>query len=262
MIDINDAGKLMHLPISDLEIGYSIQISSFVVSAAAEYLMKAEGHNWVPVIVRQIGKYRYEVIENGFILKVAEQAGFERVWCIVTNSQSETIELVQILSGNKLPRVSLSNASRELIMEGLKYLIERPVNPLKGVDLHVATNKIYESRRDLWTDLSPISKLKCKITANKIKLLNEIFYLSPPIELPPPPVPVNIKEASTDEIIFRLEYLSENRIDNFQDIDVQSVVNAISIVDKGKWKTLNPIVKLDCGIEKTHIKALKTVFLI
>ncbi len=260
MIDISDVGKLMCLPIQELELVNPVQVSSFIISAAAEALIKAEGHNWVPVIVRQTEKYRYEVIANKFVFAVAKQANLERIWCVVTDSKPETVELVDVLSESKIPKINLSSASRELIMDGLQYLIERQTNPLKGIDLHIAANLIHEARRDRWKDLTPIIKLQCKITKAKLDILSDIFYLPEPIELPPPPSTINIKTASKEELVLRLKYLSENNIDDFEKIDFEVLAKVLFAEIKTKWKTLSPVAKLDFGLTKSQLKTLKMVF--
>ncbi|QFS49016.1 hypothetical protein [Nostoc sphaeroides] len=78
-------------------------------------------------------------------------------------------------------------------------------------------------------------------------------------QLPPPKI-VSIKSASRDEIFIRLSYLSKSQIDGFEAIDIEKSCDVIFSASKGKWKSLNPISKLECGIDTTKIKALKKVF--
>jgi hypothetical protein len=263
MIDTQDTGKLMHLPLDDIQPGEPIDVPEFVIVAAAEALLKAEGRNWIPVIVKQTGKYEYQVVSNTFAYAVAQEAGLERVWCMVTDSKPETIELVKILAREITPKVNLSTASREIIMDALKYLIKRPGSPLSKVDFLVATNRIEESDREEWKDFSEITKLRCGITKGlKLDSLSEIFYLSPPPlpELLPPPPIVSVKKGSKEEIFVNLKYLSDSKIGGFNKIDIQKAADEIFAADKTKWKSLNPISTLDCGITKVKITTLKTVF--
>lgn len=263
MIDTQDTGKLMHLPLADIQPGEPIDVPEFVIVAAAEALLKAEGRNWIPVIVKQTGKYEYQVVSNTFAYAVAQEAGLERVWCMVTDSKPETIELVKILSREITPKVNLSTASRDIIMDALKYLIKRPGSPLSKVDLLVATNRIEESDREEWKDFSAITKLKCGITkGSKLDSLSEIFYLSPPPlpEIPPPPPMASLKKGTRDEILNNLKYLSDSKIGGFNKIDIQKAADKIFSADKTKWKSLNPISTLDCGIAKAKITTLKMVF--
>lgn len=59
------------------------------------------------------------------------------------------------------------------------------------------------------------------------------------------------KRASRNEIFARSRYLSIYKIDRADVIFTKS---------KGKWKSLNPISKLEGGIDTAKIKTLKTVF--
>jgi hypothetical protein len=263
MIDTHDIGKLMYLPLADIQPGEQIEVPEFAIAAAAEALLKAEGRNWIPVIVKQIGKYEYQVVSNTFAYVVAQEAGLERVWCMVTDSKPETIELVKILSREITPKVNLSTASRDIIMDALKYLIKRPGSPLSKVDLLVATNRIEESDREEWKNFSAITKLRCGITKGpKLDSLSEVFYLSPPPlpEISPPPPIVSLKQGTKEEILNNLQYLSDSRIGGFNKIDIQKAADEIFSADKNKWRSLNPISTLDCGIDKAKITTLKTVF--
>jgi hypothetical protein len=62
-----------------------------------------------------------------------------------------------------------------------------------------------------------------------------------------------------DEIFTRLSYLTNYKIDSFE-VDVEKASDIIFSESKGKWKSLNPISKLDCGIDAKKIKTLKKVF--
>lgn len=262
MIDTNDVGKLMHLPLVDIQPGEPIEVPDFFILAAAEALLKANGRNWVPVIVKQTGKYEYQVVANTFTFAVAQEAGLDRVWCMVTDSSTETIDQIKILSRETTPKINLSTASREIIMDALKYLIKRPGSLLSKVDLLVATNRIEESNREEWIDFSPIAKLTCGITKGpKLNALSEVFYLSPPplIELPPYPLSTSVKEGTREDIFTNLKYLSDNKINGFNKIDIEKAADEIFSADKSKWRSLNPISTLDCGIVKAKITTLKTV---
>jgi hypothetical protein len=262
MIDTNDVGKLMHLPLADIQPGEPIEVPDFFILAAAEALLKANGRNWVPVIVKQTGKYEYQVVANTFTFAAAQEAGLDRVWCMVTDSSTETIDQIKILARETTPKVNLSTASREIIMDALKYLIKSPGSPLSKVDLLVATNRIEEADREEWIDFSAVTKLKCGITKGpKLNALGEVFYLSPaPLpQLPPPPLPISVKKGSREEILVALKYLSDYKINGFNKIDIEKAADKVFYADKSKWKSLNPISLLDCGIAKSKITTLKTV---
>lgn len=263
MSNFDNIGKLMHLPLADIEPGEQLSESEFMIKAAAESILQANGRNWIPVIVNEIGDYQYQVVSNHFVYAAAQQAELERVWCIVISPEPQIIEQVKILAREVTPKVNLSTASRDTILAALRYLIAEPGSALKGVDPIVATNKIAAAEREKWSDFNPITTLKCGITkGKKLDALTKVFFLSSPQKLPPPPpLPeiVSIKRASRDEIFTRLSYLSKYKIDSFE-VDVEKASDIIFSESKGKWKSLNPISKLDCGIDTKKIKTLKKVF--
>ncbi|MEH2233572.1 MAG: Rho termination factor [Nostoc sp.] len=260
MSDFDNIGKLMHLKLTDLKPGEKFSESEFIIKAAAESILEADGRNWIPVIVKEIGDYKYQVISNHFVYAVAQQAKLERVWCIVISPEPQSIEQAKILAREVLPKVNLNTASRDSILAALKYLISEPSSALKGVDPIVATNRIAESNRKTWSNFNPILTLKCGITkGKKLDALAKVFFLSSLPPLPPPEI-VSIKSASRDEVFTRLIYLSKSKIDGFEAIDIEKSSDIIFSASKGKWKSLNPISKLECGIDTTKIKTLKKVF--
>ncbi|MEH2421548.1 MAG: Rho termination factor [Nostoc sp.] len=263
MSDFDNVGKLMHLMLSKIEPGEKFSESEFIIKAAAETILHADGRNWIPVIVKEIGDYQYKVVSNHFVYAVAQQAKLERVWCIVISPESQSIEQAKILAREVLPKVNLNTASQDTILAALKYLISEPSSALRGVDPIVATKRIAESNRKTWSNFDPIVTLKCGITkGKKLNALVKVFFLSPLEDFPQLPLPeiVSIKSASRDEVFTRLSYLSKSQIDGFEAIDIENSSDVIFSASKGKWKSLNPILKLECGIDTIKIKALKKVF--
>jgi hypothetical protein len=264
MSDFDNIGKLMHLPLADIEPGEEISESEFIITAAAETVLQAGGRNWIPAIVKEIGDYQYQVVSNHFVYAVAQQAKLERVWCIVIEPKQQNIEQAKILARETVPKVNLNTASRESIMAALKYLVAEPGSALRGLDVLKATNIIFEADRKKWSDFSSIPKFRCGITkGKKLDELQKVFFLSAPIkpeQLPQSPGIVSIKRASRDEIFERLKYLSIYKIGGFEAIDPDKAADTIFTASKGKWKSLNPISKLECGIDTAKIKSLKTVF--
>ena len=263
MSDFDNVGKLMHLILSKIEPGEKFSKSEFIIKAAAETILQADGRNWIPIIVKEIGDYQYQVVSNHFVYAVAQQAKLERVWCIVISPESQNIEQAKVLAREVLPKVNLNTASEDTILAALKYLISEPNSALKGVDPIIATKRIAESNRKTWSNFNPILTLKCGITkGKKLDTLAKVFFFSPLLASPPllPPEIVSIKSASRDEIFTRLSYLSKSQIDGFEAIDIENSSDVIFSASKSKWKSLNPISKLECGIDTTKIKALKKVF--
>jgi hypothetical protein len=263
MSDFDDIGKLMYLPLADIEPGQEFTESEFIVTAAADAVRQARGRNWVPIIVKEVDD-KYQVVSNHFVYAVAQQAELERVWCIVIDPTAPNIEQAKILAREIIPKVNLNTASRETILAALNALIAEPGSPLKGVKVVVAANRIAEADRDNWSNFNPITNLKCGITkGKKLDALAKVFYISPPPKpepLQPAPEVISIKRASRNEIFDRLNYLSTNKIGGFEAVAPDKVADIIFTASKSKWKSLNPISKLECGIDTGKLKTLKTVF--
>jgi len=176
----NSIGSLMHLPLNDIDPGDRTNIPEFLLKATANLLKEKGGRNWIPVIVKDIGEDRYQVISNYFVYDVAEQARLERVWCIIADDSDDSITLTKILAGEEKPKINLSTASRDEIMAALQYLIEQPNCELKFVKLAVATNRIDEAPRVYWKNFEPITSLKFCITkGKKLDAIKSVFYLTP-----------------------------------------------------------------------------------
>jgi hypothetical protein len=180
MSSLSDIGNLMHLYLDEIDPGNGTNAPEFLITATAQLLNQKSGRNWVPVIVKETGEDRYEVIGNSFIYAVAEAAGLERVWCIIADDSAETIEVTRALAQEDIPKINLSKATREEIAAALHYLVAQPGSVLKSVKVAVATNRIDEAPRQYWKTLDPIATLKCGITKGaKLKALEQVFYLTP-----------------------------------------------------------------------------------
>jgi hypothetical protein len=191
---------------------------------------------------------------------VAQQAELERVWCIVIEPETKSIDQAKILAREVIPKVNITTASRDTILAALRYLIAEPGSALKGVDAVVAANRIAEANKKTWSSLSPITTLKCGITkGKKLDALAKLFFVSAPTPPPSPPEVIRIKCASRAEIFSRLSYLSTHKIGGFETVDPEITADVLFTASKGKWKSLNPISKLECGIDTAKLKTLKTV---
>ncbi|MGB7713132.1 MAG: hypothetical protein WBL95_26950 [Microcoleus sp.] len=264
MSKYDDIGKLMYLPLASIEPGELCSESEFIITAAAEAILNSGGLNWIPVIVKETGDDQYQVVSNSFIYAVAQQAELKRVWCIIIEPESKNIEQAKILAREAIPKVNLSTESRDTILAALGYLVAQPGSALKGLDVMVAANRISAANRETWSNFNPITTLRCGITrGKKLDALATVFYLSPPAPLAPPPPPpekVSVKRASRDEIFDRLNYLSTNKIGGFENIDAEKTADAIFNANKGKWKSLTPIPKLEPGLDTAKMKTFKTLF--
>ncbi|MDJ0796985.1 MAG: Rho termination factor N-terminal domain-containing protein [Calothrix sp. MO_167.B12] len=207
-MSVSNIGNLMCLYMHEINPGKGTDAPEFLIKSAARALMQSGGRNWVPVIVKEIGEDEYEVIGNAFVYAIAEEVGSERVWCIVADSSDRTLELTQILTGELIPKVNLSTATRDEIQAALRYVIEKPNSGLTGVKLAIATNRIEEAPRQLWQSLEPITKLKCGITkGKKLNALKEVFYLTPEIS----PISNNDDESLTSLTLTQLRKLAKDK---------------------------------------------------
>jgi hypothetical protein len=220
--------------------------------------LQAGNRNWIPIIVKETGDYQYQVVSNHFVYAVAQQAKLDLVWCIVIDPKPSNIEQAKILAREANPQVNLSTASKDTIVAVFKYLVKE--HNWKNVKPVETANKIVDSNREQWSDFTPLTKLQCGLTKARLDFIAKVFSISPPPPPPPPPQSVSVKRASKDEIFDRLNYLSTNKIGGFETIDPEKTADAIFTANKGKWKTLSPISKLECGIDTAKMKIIKTLF--
>ncbi|MEP6516272.1 hypothetical protein [Microcoleus vaginatus] len=258
MSNSENIGKLMHLKLSKIESAEPCSESEFIIAGAAEAVLQAGNRNWIPIIVKETGDYQYQVVSNHFVYAVAQQAKLDLVWCIVIDPKPSNIEQAKILAREANPKVNLSTASKDTIIAVLKYLVKE--HNWKNVKPVETANKIVDSNREQWSDFTPLTKLQCGLTKARLDFIAKVFSISPPPPPPPPPQAVSVKRASKDEIFDRLNYLSTNKIGGFETIDPEKTADAIFTANKGKWKTLSPISKLECGIDTAKMKIIKTVF--
>lgn len=201
MSSLSDIGNLMHLYLDEIDPGEGTSAPEFLIKASAHLLNQKGGRNWVPVIVKETGEDKYEVIGNSFIYAVALEAGLERVWCIVADDSDDTSQVAKVLAGEEIPKVNLSKATRDDIVAALEYLIEQPGSPLKTVKIAVAANRIDEAPRQYWKNFEPVTGLKCGITkGKKLDALKQVFYLTPQPMPETTNDPVILKTMSTADL--------------------------------------------------------------
>lgn len=258
MSNSENIGKLMYLELAKIESAEPYSASQFIIAAAAEAVLQAGGRNWIPLIVKETSDFQYQVVSNHFVYAVAQQAKLKLVWCIVIDPKPSNIEQAKILAREAIPTVNLSTASKDTIIAVLEYLVkEHNWKTVKPVE---AANKIVASNREQWSDFIPLTKLQCGLTKARLDCITKVFSISPPPPPPPPPEAVSVKRASRDEIFYRLNYLSTNKIGGFENVNPETTADAIFTASKGKWKSLTPISKLECGIDTAKMKIIKTLF--
>lgn len=260
MSDFDNIGKLMHLPLHQIEAGEFIPVPEFIISAAAESVIQTGGRNWQPLLVKEIAEYHYQVVCNPFVYAVAHKASLERVWCVVIDSHPQQIEQAKILTREITPKVNINKASHDTVLAALKYLVD----DLKLLPKTVEIDKIAGADRESWSNFDEITKLKCKLTKAKFNLSvwESIFFLDPPlkVEIPPAPAMISLKKASREEVYERINYLALYKINGFDKLEVEQVSDTIFTALKTKWKSLNPLTKLDCSIDTKKLKTLKELF--
>ncbi|MBD1815358.1 hypothetical protein NDA07_13635 [Microcoleus vaginatus DQ-U2] len=258
MSNSENIGKLINLKLSKIESAEPCSESEFIIAGAAEAVLQAGNRNWIPIIVKETGDYQYQVVSNHFVYAVAQQAKLDLVWCIVIDPKPSNIEQAKILAREANPQVNLSTASKDTIIAVLKYLVKE--HNWKNVKPVETANKIVDSNREQWSDFTPLTKLQCGLTKARLDFIAKVFSISPPPPPPPPPQAVSVKRASKDEIFDRLNYLSTNKIGGFETIDPEKTADAIFTANKGKWKSLTPIAKLEPGLDTAKMKIIKTLF--
>ena len=176
---LSDLGNLMCLPFEEIEPGEPTEVHGYIIQEAAKFLA-TENRNWVPLIVKQTGIDQYQVIGNSFVYAVASEAEVTEVWCIIADDKPNTELLTKILFQETLPKINLSTATRDEISNALDFLIGLPNSPLKGINHASAVARIDDAPRQYWKNLTPITKLGCRITlGKKLKALEQVFYLTP-----------------------------------------------------------------------------------
>lgn len=207
MSSLSNIGNLMRLYLDNIDSSISNDTPEFLIKASARLLKEKGYRNWIPLLVKETGKDKYEVIANSFIYAVAKEAGLDRVWCIIADDSDDTAEITKVLAKEKTPKINLCTASREEIVAALQYLIEQPGSALKTVKVAVAANRIDEAPRQSWQNFDPIIALKCGITKGaKLEALKQVFYLNPQLK-PEETIKADIAqpkpEKTSDKVSFK-----------------------------------------------------------
>ena len=207
MSSLSNIGNLMRLYLDNIDSSISNDTPEFLIKASARLLKEKGDRNWIPLLVKETGKDKYEVIANSFIYAVAKEAGLDRVWCIIADDSDDTAEITKVLAKEKTPKINLCTASREEIVAALQYLIEQPGSALKTVKVAVAANRIDEAPRQSWQNFDPIIALKCGITKGaKLEALKQVFYLNPQLK-PEETIKADIAqpkpEKTSDKVSFK-----------------------------------------------------------
>lgn len=239
MSKLSNIGHLMCLYLDYIDNKKNIKQSNFLVSATANLINQADGRNWLPLIVKKIGRDKYELIANSFAYQVAKEANLEKVWCIIADESQETSEISQILMGEKIPKINLSTASKEEISQAIEYLFSLPNSELKKIRGYKKNPKqcqqnIIEkisnsSSRKYWKNLKPIGNLNCGI-GNRGKKLHEfaqVFYLTPE------PIPSDIKDKNILNSLTKTELTNiakARKLKGYSKLKISELVDLLSCI--------------------------------
>ena len=92
MMEYSDIGTFKHTYLDEIDVKPTQRVNSKKVAEAAKRF-KEEGRNWEPVIVKETGPDRYELIGNAHLYEAAKQAGFERLWTVIGDNNSKEHKL-------------------------------------------------------------------------------------------------------------------------------------------------------------------------
>lgn len=184
MSKLSNIGHLMCLYLDYIEPKKNTKESNFLVSATANLINQGDGRNWLPLIVKKIGQDQYELIANTFGYQVAKEANLEKVWCIIADDSQETEEISQILTGEKIPKINLSTASKEEIIQAIEYLFSLSNSELKSINRYkqkLIDNISNAPTRKYWQNFKSLGDLKCGIgkKGKKLDEFTQVFYLTP-----------------------------------------------------------------------------------
>ena len=257
-----EVGALLHLYLEEIEPLIPTEAHQFLITEAAKSINEAQGRNWIPVIVKQTGIESFQAIANIFILVAAQEAGIDKVWCIVADDSVITQKSSQLLSQELTPKVDLAIATRDEIKLALDYLINRSVNPLVGVRLATALDKIDGVSRKSWKEnLKEVVALRCGITTGKkFDIFKEVFYITRKLELPPPPK-VDLATATREEIKLALDYLINRSVKPLTGVNLDAALDKIDNPYRQYWKEdLKEVTALKCGITAAKMNIFKEIF--
>jgi hypothetical protein len=257
-----EIGTLLPIRLEEIEPLISTKAHEFLITESAKAINEAKGHNWIPVIVKQTGIESFQAIANIFILLAAQKAGIDEVWCIVADDSATTQKSSQLLSQELTPKVDLATATRDEIKLALDYLINRSVNPLAGVRLATALDKIDGVSRQSWKEsLKEVVALKCGITTGKkFDIFKEVFYITP--QTPPPPPPkVDLATATRNDIKLALDYLINHSVKPLTGVNLDAALDKIDNPYRQYWKEdLKEVTALKCGITAAKMNIFKEFF--
>jgi hypothetical protein len=167
----NPLSQILRLPCKFIK-GES-NVSAMIISAIADELKKI-GRNVLPVIVKQSGEDKYQVVLNDHIIAAARQAKLDFVWCIIVDDVMEKQLQVEI---GKVVRTNIKTASEKELISFFEF-IRTEEKGLSKIDPLLVAKKIVEYRQaNSFKDLNFLTKLKCGIGKTKLPQLKPYIIL-------------------------------------------------------------------------------------
>ena len=91
LMQYSDVGTFKHTYLDEIDVKPQRVNQKKVAEAAKRF--KEEGRNWEPVIIKETGPDRYEIIGNAHLYEAAKQAGFDRLWTIIGDGDTKQHKL-------------------------------------------------------------------------------------------------------------------------------------------------------------------------
>jgi ribosomal protein L21 len=167
----NPLGQILRLPCKFIK-GES-DTSQMIISAIADELKKM-GRNVLPVIVKQHGEDKYQVVLNDHIIAAARQAKLDFVWCIIVDDSMEN--QLQVETG-KVVRTNLQAATAKELTSFFEF-IQTQEKGFSKIQPPLVAKAVVEYRQaNSFKDLNFLTKLKCGIGKTKLPQLKPYVIL-------------------------------------------------------------------------------------
>ncbi|MFB2882383.1 hypothetical protein [Floridanema aerugineum] len=173
MEEFSDIGSYIRIPCQQIKLRENEQKSHPALVEAIAEKLKANGRNYLPLIVEEVDEDEYEVLLNADVLEAAQKAKLDFVWCILADEQRR--KQIEVEAKQRF-EVNILTASEKTIAEMLDYI--KSVNPsFRQIDPEQAAKAIVENRSETWKSFRPLTKLRCQIGEKKLKTLETYFCL-------------------------------------------------------------------------------------
>lgn len=147
--------------------------SSIIISAIADELQKI-GRNVLPVIVKQSGEDKYQVVLNDHIIAAARQAKLDFVWCIIVDDVMEKQLQVEI---GKVVRTNLKAATEKELISFFEF-IKTEEKGFSKIQPSLVAKAVVEYRQaNSSKDLNFLATLRCGIGRAKLPKLKPYIVL-------------------------------------------------------------------------------------